>query len=435
MADPGAIRFSLDGDALEGQEGDTVAAALLRAGVTTFTRSIKYHRPRGPFCFAGSCGQCLLRVEGVPSLLSCRTRLTEGMRCERQNAPLGADNDLFRATDFLFPSGLDHHHLMIKSRLLGRVTLEVARRLAGLGELPDKPSPQRPGRMERAQLVVIGAGPAGLSAALSAAEEGAQVVLLERDPLSGGAVRLGLDPDAPDLGWVSAQEASLVRLGVRLVRNAEVVGLYTNDAAGPGRALLAVRGPERLDALAADAVVVATGGTPQPLPFPGVDRPGVYAARGLLTLFAQTGVRVGKSLAVVGEGEELRNCAAALERAGYVLARMTSGTPLRARGNPVRELDLEGERVRCDAVALAHLPAPLHDLASSCGAQTHFVPELNGFPLRVDEEGRTTVDFIWAAGRAAGEAGGRAALSGARAGRGAAEALRTKASAAQLAAT
>ncbi|HEV7501684.1 MAG TPA: (2Fe-2S)-binding protein, partial [Vicinamibacteria bacterium] len=62
------MRISLDGQDIEAQEGDTLAAALLRARITTFTRSIKYHRPRGPFCLAGSCGQCLMRVDGVPSL-------------------------------------------------------------------------------------------------------------------------------------------------------------------------------------------------------------------------------------------------------------------------------------------------------------------------------------------------------------------------------
>src|SRR6267154_745181 len=130
------MRISLDGQDIEAQEGDTVAAALLRARITTFTRSIKYHRPRGPFCLAGSCGQCLMRVDGVPSLPACRVRAEEGMICERQNAPLGADRDILGAADFLFPDGLDHHHLMTGSRILGRVALEVARRLAGLGELP-----------------------------------------------------------------------------------------------------------------------------------------------------------------------------------------------------------------------------------------------------------------------------------------------------------
>ncbi|HZX93866.1 MAG TPA: 2Fe-2S iron-sulfur cluster-binding protein, partial [Myxococcales bacterium] len=152
-------RISLDGDALDAQPGDTVASALLRNGITTFTRSIKYHRPRGPFCLAGSCGQCLMRIDGVPSLPACRVEAQEGMRCERQNGPLGVENDLFRASDFLFPEGLDHHHLLTGSRLLGRVALEVARRLAGLGELPDAARPPVIGALRAVKLVVVGAGP------------------------------------------------------------------------------------------------------------------------------------------------------------------------------------------------------------------------------------------------------------------------------------
>src|SRR3954454_8990864 len=161
-------RIYLDGEAIDAAPGDTVAAALLRAGVTTFTRSIKYHRPRGPFCLAGSCGQCLMRIDGVPSLPACRVEAQEGMRCERQNGPLGVDRDLFRAADFLFPEGLDHHHLLTGSRLLGRVALEVARRLGGLGELPDGMRAPLLGELSIADVVVVGGGPAGVAAAQSA---------------------------------------------------------------------------------------------------------------------------------------------------------------------------------------------------------------------------------------------------------------------------
>src|SRR6266850_1250759 len=223
------MRISLDGQDIEAQEGDTIAAALLRARITTFTRSIKYHRPRGPFCLAGSCGQCLMRVDGVPSLPACRVKAQEGMACERQNGPLGVEKDLFRAADFLFADGLDHHHLLTGSRLLGRVALEVARRLAGLGELPAR-------------------------------------------------------------------------------------------VPGP------VRGELR--------VIVATGGVSQPLPFPGVDRPGVYAARGLLGLSA----KVGRKLAVVGDGYEQQRCAEALGKRGYDVV-LVGGVPRRALGNPVKALD------------------------------------------------------------------------------------------------
>ncbi len=284
--DKAKVRFSLDGERLLGRAGDTLAAALLRAGVTTFTRSIKYHRPRGPFCLAGSCGQCLVRVDGVPSLPACQVPLREGMACERQNAPLGlVDSDLFRAVDFIYPGGLDHHHLMIQSRLLGRVALEVARRLAGLGTLPDATHPPREGELRTAPLVIIGAGSAGRAAAegaLAAGIAGLRPLLLEREQAAGGAARLWqAGPDAWHANHWDASELDPARAELQL--GAEVVGLYA-DPSPAGDALLAVRQRGRLLAVRARRVVIATGGASQPLTFPGNDRPGVYAARGLLAL-------------------------------------------------------------------------------------------------------------------------------------------------------
>ena len=409
------MRISLDGQAIEARDGDTVAASLLRAGVTTFTRSIKYHRPRGPFCLAGTCGQCLIRVDGVPSLLACRTPAVEGMACERQNAPLGAENDLFRAADFLFPEGLDHHHLLTGSRILGRVALEIARRLAGLGELPAQPRPPGAGEVREVPLAVIGAGPAGLAAARTAAEQGARTLLADFAAAAGGSALLGIDPAAPDAAWIAEQQRAFASRGGELLLSSGCVGLYANDTVRKGNALLVLRQREGLIAVVAERVVVATGGASQPLPFPGVDRPGVHAARGLIELHARCGVRVGEKLVVVGsEPQELENCAAALRRAGYELVKVAASAPRRALGNPVRGVDLDGERIRCDAVALALPPAPLHDLASSAGATARW--DGNGFPVETDAAGRTAVPWLFAAGRvagkpavASGEAAGKAA--------------------------
>jgi sarcosine oxidase subunit alpha len=384
-------RIFLDGEPIEAGPSDSVAAALLRRGVTTFTRSIKYHRPRGPFCLSGSCGQCLMRIDGVPSLPACRVPAREGMRCERQNGPLGVERDLFRASDFLFPEGLDHHHLLVSSRVLGRVALEVARRLAGLGELPERARPPAQGECRTARLVVVGAGPAGLSAAAAAGS----ALVIERETQPGGAARIGL------------AQMPAVPPGAELLLDADCVGLYRNDTQAKGNALLAVRHRGRLLAIAAERVIVATGGAPQPLPFPGADRPGVYAARGLLGL----PLLVGKSLALVGEGEEVRRCGEALSRRGYEIS--AARDPLRALGNPVRALDLPGgERLRCDAVAVALPPAPLHDLATSAGAVARF--DGDGFPVETDAEGRTAVAWLFAAGTVAGKP---AALSGEAAGK------------------
>lgn len=431
------MRITLDGEAIEAREGDTVAAALLRARITTFTRSIKYHRPRGPFCLAGSCGQCLMRIDGVPSLPSCQVRAQEGMICERQNAPLGLiDADLFRATDFLFPEGLDHHHLMVGSRVLGRMALEVARRLAGLGELPSKARAAAPAELRNAPLVVIGAGPSGLAAARAAAEAGSKVLLLEREARPGGAALLGVDPASPDADWVAQQARAFTAAGGEILLEADCVGLYAGEPAPPANALLAVRKGAKLVIVAAERVVVANGGASQPLPFPGVDRPGVYAARGLLALQVHCNLRVGSELVVLGDGQELVDCARALRRAGYRLARIVAlggerpdapdlevqvAQPVRALGNPVRALEVAAgpatDRIRCDALAIALSPAPLHGLASSVGATAKWVAALGGFPLEIDADGRTAVPWLFAAGRVAGLGGAGAPKSGEAAGK------------------
>ena len=402
-------RISLDGQFVDAQAGDTVAEALLRARITTFSRSIKYHRPRGPFCFSGSCGQCLMQIDGFPSQLACRVRAQEGMKCVRQNAPLGADTDVLRAADFVFSGGLDHHHLLTGSKLLGRVALEVARRLAGLGELPQAVQPVVAGAVRKVRLAIVGGGPAGLSAARAA---GADAVLIEREDELGGAVRLGL-----------AQAADL-SAPCEVLLQAECVGLYANDTRLPGNALLAVRlaanpnahpaqSAVRLLVLVADNVIVANGAAPQPVPFAGVDRPGVYAARGLLALNG----RIASRIVVVGDGEEAQACAAALRKKGYeVLREVRASSALRALGNPVKALDVDGERVRCDAVAIAAGPSPLHELATSVGAQARWDSAIGGFPVQIDAQGRTSVPWLFAAGRVAGQGGARAAESGALAG-------------------
>jgi pyruvate/2-oxoglutarate dehydrogenase complex dihydrolipoamide dehydrogenase (E3) component len=347
-----------------------------------------------------------MQIDGMPSQPACRVRAQEGMRCVRQNAPLGADTDVLRAADFVFADGLDHHHLLTGSRILGRVALEVARRLAGLGELPANPVPQAPGVIRQVRLAIIGGGPAGLAAARAAGKDagwssGKDAVLIEREDRLGGAALIGL------------AEAPSTDVPCEVMLGAECVGLYANDTKLPANALVVVRAKGRLVVLAAAKVIVASGAAPQPLAFPGVDRPGVYAARGLLGLK----LRVGDKLVVAGDGQELGLCAAALRKKGYEVVReVSSAARLRALGNPVRALDVDGERIRCDAVAIAAGPAPLHELASSAGAVAHWDSAIGGFPVQVDAEGRTSVPWLFAAGRVAGQGCGKAEASGSAAG-------------------
>src|SRR5512138_2106086 len=101
----------LDGERVPARAGEPVTAALLAAGRMVVSRSAKYHRPRGPFCLAGSCGTCLVRADGLPSRRACRTPCRDGLAIETQNAVPDARHDLLGAIDPLTPRGLDHHHL------------------------------------------------------------------------------------------------------------------------------------------------------------------------------------------------------------------------------------------------------------------------------------------------------------------------------------
>src|SRR5687767_3517714 len=90
------VRFSFDGRAIDAQAGQSVAGALLAAGVTSLTRSAKYRRPRGIHCAGGYCPNCMLRVDGRPHVRSCMTPVTDGMRVETEGST-AARVDLLRA--------------------------------------------------------------------------------------------------------------------------------------------------------------------------------------------------------------------------------------------------------------------------------------------------------------------------------------------------
>ena len=170
----------VDGRSVPARAGEPIATALLSAGRPLLARSAKYHRPRGPFCLAGSCHACLVRVAGQPNVRACRTPCTPGLVVETQHAFPDAAHDLLGVIDLLTPGGLDHHHLGTSSLTLNRAVVAFSRRLAGLGRLPDGPltSPATP-LEERCDALVIGAGPAGLSAAEALAEAGRRVLLAD----------------------------------------------------------------------------------------------------------------------------------------------------------------------------------------------------------------------------------------------------------------
>ena len=168
-----AVTLDLEGDPVPAFRGETVAVALFASGARALSRSLKYHRPRSFFCLAGHCGACLMRIDGRPNVKACQTPCSDGLRVASQNAWPSAEHDAFGVVDWLFPRGMDHHHMFTGSRAMNAVLRKVTRQMSGLGRLPDplpgKVRPETPPLRRLAgdsapDVLVVGAGPAGLAA-------------------------------------------------------------------------------------------------------------------------------------------------------------------------------------------------------------------------------------------------------------------------------
>ena len=394
--------LELDGQAIPACTGENTACAVLAAGETVFSRSVKYHRPRGPYCLSGACAHCLMRVDGVPNIPVCRTTVHPGMRLERQNAFPSARVDLFSATDWLFPRGLNHHEMFAGVPIAEQVMARVARQLAGLGTLPDTPAPPREtAEVLPAERVIVGAGAAGLAAAQTFEEAHAPFLLIEREPFIGG--RLVIAPEEFGAPGVWKPPEDKLRVG------STAIGFFEDEH---GR-FLALTDGRRLTKLYPASMLLACGGTPQLLAFENNDLPGIFAARAVSRMIRIHRVLPGEKIAVVGEPTEARALAQLIASVGAT-AVAVGATPIKARGmSSVTSITvrLDGTETRhdCDAVAVCAPLAPSFELARQAGAQVHWREREKLFVTDSDADGRTSQATLFVAGELRGQMSAAAA--------------------------
>ena len=192
--------FTFDGLDYQGYAGDTLASALIANGVHLIGRSFKYHRPRGILYRRrrGAERACQPSTRGpgrvTPNLRATQIELYDGLNASSQNRwpsltfDLGAVNDLFSP---LFGAGF-YYKTFMGPNLFGknwawtRVYEPMIRRAAGLGVPPREPDPDRYQRtFDHCDVLIVGAGPAGLAAALAASQSGARVVVCDENPALG----------------------------------------------------------------------------------------------------------------------------------------------------------------------------------------------------------------------------------------------------------
>ncbi|HWV36935.1 MAG TPA: 2Fe-2S iron-sulfur cluster-binding protein [Vulgatibacter sp.] len=423
------IRLEFEGERIPAREGEPIAAALLAAGVDVFSRAVKYHRARGPFCLSGRCSHCVMRVDGEPNAFACTTPARDGCKIERQNAFPGVEHDVFRTIDWMYPRGLDHHTLFAGVPIVEKVVAKVARQMAGLGLLPDAARADGARFLEHeVDVTVIGGGTSGFHAALAASALGARVTVVDEQGGLGGRLRTGLHPEerTPATELDAARRAALERAGVHVLSRTFAFGLYREEGL-----LVAARAPERrLLVIRPRAVVLATGATELLPPFANNDLPGVYAGRALARLVHADRVLPAKEFVVAGDDRAERDAVAALLRdagATVVAAPSLRGPDriLRARGRArVAGVLLAGpdggRKLRCEAIAVTGETSAFLDLARHAGARVEW--RGSGFAVVTDERQGTGVPRIFACGEVTGRCTPKeSADQGAIAGRSAAE--------------
>lgn len=379
------VRFEHDGDRVEALEGEPLALSLLAADRVVLSRSPKLHRPRGASCLRGHCEGCLVRVDDEPNVMSCRARARGGEQVRSQNAFPSAALDVFALADWFFPRGMDHHHLLVGAgRAVNESMQYVARKMSGLGTLPEGATHFDPARRARPDVLVVGAGASGVAASNALCRSGFEVMLADLGPSHGGA---SLD-DPCDRGVPCPPDP-----GVRTAFGAAVVACFDDTTLlEDARGVIEVRSRARVFANGTHDVLGV---------FAGNDLPGVFSARAMCRALRH-GVLAGERVVLGGDGPWTRRAREAL---GWIQGvRVESGEQvLEARGGRrVEGVTLsqgdQSRALRCDALAVEGTAAASYELAGQAGATLRWSEVRACFEPVTDPDGATAARGVYACG-------------------------------------
>ena len=329
------LNFTFDGKSISGFAGDTVASAVMASGQNVFGRSFKYHRPRG---LVGLGSEEMNALVGVgagarhePNLRATQVELFNGLTAVSQNRWPSLSFDIGAINNSLsrfFPGGFYYKTFMWPKAFWKHVYEPFIRRAAGLGKAADERDPDTYEHMHiHADVVVVGGGIAGLTAAETAANAGVRVLLIDENPVLGGIADLTAGKIGE--GCVSDHAAELAarvakHANIHVLTRTTAVGHYHHNymlaserVADHDPDLLATGAPRhRLWKIRAGHVILATGALERPIAFANNDRPGIMLASAARGLVERYGVAPGASGVVFTNNDDAYLTALALRKAG-----------------------------------------------------------------------------------------------------------------------
>ncbi|MFK7751273.1 MAG: glycine cleavage T C-terminal barrel domain-containing protein [Sedimentitalea sp.] len=398
------LSFRFDGKDYHGHPGDTVASALLANGVRVMGRSFKYHRPRSVWSswFDDPNAIFNIRLNGaeLSNCLAATTPLMDGMDARAVNAFPSANFDIKGGLDLFnrfLPAGFYYKTFMWPNWHLFEPGI---RKMAGLGALDSQEIEgyQADQTHDRCDLLVVGGGVAGLTAAQAAAASGLSVVLVDDHPVAGGNAYQSRDIAGQAPGaWVKAAHKAIEDAGGRVMLKATAFGVYDHQLVAIAQDRGFGQAP-RLIRMRPDRCVMATGAMDRPLTFANNDLPGVMSLNGAADYLARYGVLVGNRIAVMAPHNLADDQIHHLQKVGATIDVIDpSEGPATAVGRKsVRQLRVGAKSLDCDTILTSAGLTPVVHLWRHAGGK-----------LRWDETAAAFVpgtgpDWITACGSANG---------------------------------
>ncbi|MDI9349797.1 MAG: sarcosine oxidase subunit alpha family protein [Candidatus Symbiobacter sp.] len=442
-------KFRFDGRDYQGFAGDTLASALLAAGVRLVGRSFKYHRPRGILSAGSEEPNALVTLRPQDAHLgrrepNCRATVTElydGLIAESQNRFPSLRLDFLAVNGWLgrfLTAGFYYKTFMWPASFWEKLYEPMIRRAAGLGRAAQVGDPDDYDKTTRhCDILIIGGGAAGLMAARAAAPSGARIMLVDEDFQLGGSL-LAASPTIEGLidgleagAWIAKIESELAGFPeVTILRRSTVFGAYDGGTFGVlerGEDHLPTPPPftprQRLWRIVAGRAILASGAIERPLLFGNNDRPGVMLAGAMREYLNRFGVAVGAKILVVGNNDSGVYTALDLAEKGMKIAALVDMRPqlppllhqklkewgirveLNARlldvtgGKSVRAARIatasgDSVKIACDSVAMAGGWSPNVQLTTHLGDKTVWDKTQAAFVAKLSQDGRLASDKL-----------------------------------------